>query len=129
MNLIFLPNFIIYGTYLMIQQLGKCTKFDNDNQTKNYLFPIIWTTLNFLTGLSWHQTKDVYFVYLMIFLSSWLVIYLCFQNYHLSFFVLISSLFLTFSIMKRQKTKLLLPLFFWLMYASYLNYLTMISES
>ena len=129
MNLIFLPNFIIYGTYLMIQQLGKCKKFDNDNQTKNYLFPIIWTTLNFLTGLSWHQTKDVYFVYLMILLSSWLVIYLCFQNYHLSFFVLISSVFLTFSIMKRQKTKLLLPLFFWLIYASYLNYLTMISQS
>lgn len=129
MNLIFLPNFIIYGTYLMIQQFGKCKKFDNNPQTKNYLFPIIWTTLNFLTGLSWHQTKDVNFVYLMILLSSWLVIYLCFQNYHLSFFVLISSVFLTFSIMKRQKTKLLLPLFFWLIYASYLNYLTMISES
>ena len=129
MNLIFLPNFIIYGTYLMIQQLGKCKKFDNDNETKNYLFPIIWTTLNFLTGISWHQTKDFYFVYLMILLSSWLVIYLCFENYILSLFVLISSVFLTFSIMKRQKTKLLLPLFFWLIYASYLNYFTMTSQS
>ena len=47
MNLIFLPNFIIYGTYLMIQQLGKGP------------FGTEWTYNDFVDNLNKHNI-DIY---------------------------------------------------------------------
>ena len=134
---IFLP--LIGGTIIGIL----ITPFINDNTlTKpplfppNFLFPIVWTILYLLIGISYFLVKQKdencklisFIYYLQLILNfSWPICFFVLHFYHItiiiSILLLLTSLLMTwlFHFKSKLASYLLIPYILWLIYALYLN--------
>ena len=95
------------------------------------LFPIIWTILYVLVGISWQRTylkteSDILHSFLVLFLVSWIIVYSCFEKKVLALYILACIFAISIScitIHEDDVSKILLvPLVAWTLIAYSLNF-------
>ena len=105
--------------------------YSNVIKIPNYIFIIIWPILYILLGVSWYLTSNnlfsnIMFGLLNLCLCLWLIIYSCYNNKSLAFYILLLSLLLTLmcfvSCNNNMSKYLISPLFVWLIVALIISY-------
>jgi benzodiazapine receptor len=100
------------------------------------LFSIVWPVLYLLLGYAWYLSNvngaennllmNSMFILLNVLLCAWLITYSCVKNKYMSFYILLSSIlvsFLLYTFLDIKWAKLCLcPLIVWLCFATLLSF-------
>jgi len=99
------------------------------------LFSVVWPVLYLLLGYAWYSSNvngksnllmNSMFILLNVLLCGWLITYGCVKNKYFSFYILLSSVlvsFLLYTLLDLKTSKLCLcPLIVWLSFATLLSF-------
>lgn len=137
-TLLFIPILAVYLptiTYPVTKEIGNNVSF----RPPGYVFAIVWPILLLLLGISWFVSRKMgYFInsvyiLLIVLLSIWFILYTNNKYFGLIDIILcfLISLFLFFYNIKKfnkYASLPLLPLIFWLIFASILNMVSILNN-
>jgi tryptophan-rich sensory protein len=118
------PTLLIYLTSAIFP-ISKTAGNNVPFRPPSYIFAIVWPILLILIGFSWNNRSNLSIEYyvLIILLSLWPVLYF-YSNVLSLINIVITLIFTLFIIIYKYQnisSLLLVPLFLWLIFATYLN--------
>jgi benzodiazapine receptor len=120
----FIPGLAITGTSLLCPNL-KSSAANVPFRPPSWVFGVVWPLLYFTTGYAWRLSKeDVLFTAIVGLCCLWLIAYSCAKNKEKAAAIIVASAVTTwYTVAQLDGTArtYLLPLAFWLTFASYLN--------
>ena len=129
---ILIPSLLGYGT-AMFCKINKNSGSNVSITPPPIVFSIVWSVLYIMLGFSWYfsrqnekELSDLFYGFLIIFLSLWIIIYSCKQNKKLAVYVLLLSFtfsLLSYTVGNLESKLLIVPLIGWLLFATLLNIL------